>query len=230
MSDAWLFTWFALGAAVSLAASWTLVSRLERIGARIGLSEALLGLVAALAADGPEITSAVTASIGGHSRLGAGVVIGSNVFNLAALLGLGAIAAGQIVLHRRVLLLEGSSAVLIAGICVAVVVAGISPAIGIAGCVLVLIPYVAISSSPDRQVWLPARWRDWLAEAVAEGELELEGAIDTTRGRTTDVLVAIVAVLVVIGASIAMEQTAPTLGAQTGPGDRHRRPGARSRH
>lgn len=46
-----------LAAAVSLSTSWLLVSRLERIGARVGLSEALLGMVAALAADAPEITA-----------------------------------------------------------------------------------------------------------------------------------------------------------------------------
>jgi hypothetical protein len=44
---------FALGAIVSLATSWVLVTRLERVGERLGLSEALLGLVAAFAADGP---------------------------------------------------------------------------------------------------------------------------------------------------------------------------------
>ena len=48
-------------AAISLAVSWLLVSRLERIAERLGLSEALLGLVAALAADAPEVTAAVTA-------------------------------------------------------------------------------------------------------------------------------------------------------------------------
>ncbi len=48
-------------AALSLSASVLLVVRLERVGARLGLSEALLGLLAALAADTPEITSAVTA-------------------------------------------------------------------------------------------------------------------------------------------------------------------------
>jgi Ca2+/Na+ antiporter len=37
--------------------------------------------------------------------LGAGVVIGSNIFNLAALLGLGAVVAGRIVLHRKVVAL-----------------------------------------------------------------------------------------------------------------------------
>ena len=77
---------FLVGALVSLAVSWVLVSRLERVGERLGLSEALLGIVAALAADAPEVTAAVAAIAGHQQRLGAGVVIGSNVFNLAAFL------------------------------------------------------------------------------------------------------------------------------------------------
>jgi Sodium/calcium exchanger protein len=67
------------GPAVSLATSWLLVSRLERVGERLRLSEALLGVVAALAADAPEVTAAVSAMTSGQRRLGAGVVIGSNV-------------------------------------------------------------------------------------------------------------------------------------------------------
>ena len=103
----WLLL-FVAGVAVSLGASWLLVVRLERIGERAGLSEAWLGLVAALAADAPEITSAVTALARGQASVGAGVVVGSNVFNLAALLGLSAVVAGRIAFHRRVVLLAGS--------------------------------------------------------------------------------------------------------------------------
>jgi len=216
MSDVLLSASFLVGAGISLAASWLLVTRLERIGAGFGLSEALLGVLAALAADSPEVTSAVTALVGGHERIGAGVVIGSNVFNLAALLGLGAIAAGRIGLHRRVLLFEGVVAVLIAATALAVVVAGVPPAVGVLMCGVVLVPYVAISSGPTRQRWLPARWRGWLSEAVAEEELELTGAFDHGRSHRSDVAVAIVAVLVVIGASIAMEQTGLTLGTRYG--------------
>src|ERR1035437_2098770 len=98
---------FALSALLSLAASVLLVSRLERVGERLGVSEALLGLIAALAADGPEITSSVTAIAGGHGTVGIGVTLGSNVFNLAALLGLSAVIAGRIALHRRAIVLEG---------------------------------------------------------------------------------------------------------------------------
>src|SRR6266487_3146446 len=60
---------FAVGAAVSLAASWLLVSRLERLGERAGFSEAWLGLVAALAADAPEMTAAVAGRIAFHRRV-----------------------------------------------------------------------------------------------------------------------------------------------------------------
>jgi Ca2+/Na+ antiporter len=112
---------FLAGALVSLATAWLLVSRLERVGERLGLSEALLGIVAALAADAPEVTAAVSAMAGGQKRLGAGVVIGSNVFNLAALLGLGAVVAGRIGLHRKVVVLGGTVALAVAGVCLAVV-------------------------------------------------------------------------------------------------------------
>ena len=96
---------FSLGALISLATSWVLVSRIERIGGRFGASKAMLGLLAALAADTPEISSAVTALSHHQPSVGVGVVLGSNVFNLAAPLGLGAVVAGRIVLHRRVVAL-----------------------------------------------------------------------------------------------------------------------------
>ena len=63
MSDVLLAVVFVFSAAVSLATSWLLVTRLERIGARIGLSEALLGMLAALAADAPEITASISQNL-----------------------------------------------------------------------------------------------------------------------------------------------------------------------
>ena len=104
------FAVFALSATVSLTASVLLVARLERVGERIGVSEALLGLMAALAADGPEITSAITAIARGHATVGIGVTLGANVFQLAALLGLSALVAGRLLFHRREVLLQGAVA------------------------------------------------------------------------------------------------------------------------
>jgi cation:H+ antiporter len=117
---------FVLGALVSLSTSWVLVTRIERVGERLGFSEALLGIVAALAADAPELTAAITALIHHERQVGAGVVIGSNVFNLAALLGLGALVAGRIAMHRRVIELSGAVAIWVAGVCVAAVVGAVS--------------------------------------------------------------------------------------------------------
>src|SRR5580704_5205161 len=113
---------FAVAAVISLGTSWLLVTRLERLGERLGFSEALLGLLAAMAADTPEITSAVTALVHHERAVGSGVIIGSNVFNLAALLGLGAVVARRIGLHRKVVVLSGAVALWVAAVCVVCVV------------------------------------------------------------------------------------------------------------
>ena len=83
------FVVFVGGAVVSLATSWVLVTRLERVGERLGFSEASLGMVAALAADTPEITASITAIAHHQQTVGAGVVLGSNVFNLGSAAGPG---------------------------------------------------------------------------------------------------------------------------------------------
>jgi Sodium/calcium exchanger protein len=176
---------FVAGALVSLATGWLLVSRLERVGERLGLSEALLGIVAALAADAPEVTAAVSAMAGGEQRLGAGVVIGSNVFNLAALLGLGAVVAGRIGLHRKVVLLGGTAAMGVAGVCLAVVLGLVPPAVGcLLGPFVVALYAVALGISGQglARLRLPRPWITWLRSAVAEEEAELESALRPAPG------------------------------------------------
>jgi cation:H+ antiporter len=135
---------FMLAAAVSIGASWMLVANLERVGTRLGLSEALLGMLAALAADAPEITAAVTALVRHDPHIGVGVVIGSNVFNLAALLGLAGVVAGEVVLHRRVIELAGVVALWICTAALAVVTGVLSPLAGLLAVLVVLAPYMAI--------------------------------------------------------------------------------------
>ena len=134
----------------------------------------------------------MTALAGHHARIGAGVVIGSNVFNLAALLGLGAVVAGEITLHRRVIIFEGTVAMLIAAVCLGVVLGGPGPGVGLLAAVAVLVPYVIVS----------------------EEEQELEPAIHPSRADARDVILAVFATGVVVGASVAMELTASTLGAR----------------
>ncbi len=207
---------FVAGAVVSLLTSWLLVSRLERIGERLGLSEALLGMVAALAADAPEITAATTALTSHQQRIGAGVVLGSNVFNLAALLGLGAMVAGRIGLHRRVVALSGTVALCVATVCVLVVVGVLAPLPGLVIAAGVIAAYAVVLGNGGNGLRLPASWSAWLQLAVAEEEMELQEAIRPRRGRWTDVATAAAALIVVIIASIAMEQAASGLGRSLG--------------
>ncbi len=208
-------TAFLVGAVVSLATSWLLVTRLERIGERFGLSEALLGLAAALAADTPEITASVTALSNHERTVGAGVVLGSNVFNLAALLGLGAVVAGTIVLHRRVVLLGGAVAVLVALVCLAAVTGALPVGAALGLVLVVLVPYILVLGAHrglSTLLSLPPRWSAWIDAAVVEEEQELEEAIAPRRGRPLDIAVAAVALVVVVTASVAMERGASVLG------------------
>jgi cation:H+ antiporter len=217
VSDAALGMIFVLAAAVSLAASWLLVTSLERVGARLRLSEGLLGMLAALAADAPEITAAVTALVRHDRNVGAGVVIGSNVFNLAALIGLAAVVAGAIALHPRVIELAGAVALWIAGVCLAVVTGCCSSLTGVLLALVALVPYATILGVRHerlRRLRLPAASTDWLVAAVSEEEQELEVAIHPRRGHARDVAVALAAVAVVVGASIAMERAASELGSR----------------
>ncbi|HEY9243269.1 MAG TPA: hypothetical protein VIP48_14880 [Streptosporangiaceae bacterium] len=213
------FAVFCLGAAVSLATSYLLVTRLERIGERLGLSEALLGMVAALAADAPEITSAVSALAAHQEKVGAGVIIGSNVFNLAALLGLGALVAGRIALHRKVVMLGGTVGLWVAVICLVTTTGSIPPGAGLAAVLAVLLPYlVLLGAGQARLGRLPVarRWADWLAVAIHQEEQELGEIIHPAHGRRRDVLVAGAALAVVVAASVAMERSATSLGTHFG--------------
>lgn len=212
---------FGLGAALSLSTSWLLVSRLERLGERLGFTEGLLGLVAALAADAPEITAAVTALSQHQRAVGAGVVLGSNVFNLAALLGLSALVAGRTRLHRRVIALDGAVGLWIAATCVAAVSGALPPIAALLVSLAVLIPYVAALAGRAR--WLsrlaPRRWSRWLSAAVAEEEVELIQIIRPRRGTGRDALEAALLLVVVVVASVAMERSATSLGRHWGVAD-----------
>lgn len=206
---------FIAGAAVSLATSWVLVTRLERIGERLGLSEALLGVIAALAADAPEITSAVSAIAGGQQRLGAGVAIGSNVFNLAALLGLGAVVASLIRLHRKVVLLGGAVAVSVGVITLVTVVGAVPELLGCGIAVAILLAYAFVAGAGPRALGrlpVPLAWLDWLEVALSEEEVELEETIHPRPAKRRDVIVGAMSLLIVVVASVTMERSASALG------------------
>lgn len=209
------FIAFFFGAITSLGFSWILVQRLERVGERIGLSEALLGVVAALAADAPEITSSI-AAIAQHQReIGSGVVIGSNLFNLAALLGLGAVVSGFIALHRKVVIFGGCVAVWVSLCCLATTLRAVPVSVGLVASLIVLLFYfivLGLRAQTIERLPFSRPVTQWITDAVDEEELELVTAIRPTRGRPIDVAAALGSLVVVVVSSVAMERGASTLG------------------
>src|SRR5712691_10100928 len=56
-----------------LAATVVFARKLDRLSERLGVSEGLHGILTALGADAPEISTAITALASRHSKLGVGV-------------------------------------------------------------------------------------------------------------------------------------------------------------
>jgi cation:H+ antiporter len=133
---------FVVSLMVTLAAARLFARRLDRLGVRFGFPEALIGLLTALAADGPEISSALFALLKGAHDVGVGVLVGSNGFNLAAMIGLSALLTGQVRVARKDLVLEGTVGLLVTVVAGALLLGWLSPGVAAGGTALVLIPYL----------------------------------------------------------------------------------------
>jgi cation:H+ antiporter len=174
---------FLLSLAVTLAAAGWFGDRLDHVCLRLAWPEAIVGLLTALAADAPELASAVAALVEGKKDVSLGVVLGSNAFNLAAMLGMSALLAGVVTIGRGPLLVEGGVGVAATLVSVALVV-GVIPAWVALGLVAAIIAgyLFRVSSVPSRDLH-----RD---RPLAEGALWKPA-----------LLIAVSVVLVVAGAS-----------------------------
>jgi len=175
----------------------------------------MLGLVVALAADSPEISSAITASAHGQRNIGAGVVLGSNVFNLAALMGLGAIVARRVNLHPKVVALDGVTATWVALVSVVVVTTRVGGGVGLVLGLVVVVPYVVVSGSSSTTLLrfrVPEGAVAWLRSAVTEEELEIGAAARPGPSAHLDGVVTLVSLAVVVGASAVMERSVSAIG------------------
>ena len=137
--------------AVTLGAAAFFARRLDRVGLRLGLPETLLGLLTALAADAPEVSSAIAAVVKGEHSVGVGVIIGSNVFNIAAMIGLSAVLCGRIRISREALAVEGLVGVAATVVAGALILELIGAWLALLLLAAVLVPYlVLLSLGPAR--------------------------------------------------------------------------------
>ncbi|MBF4473996.1 calcium/sodium antiporter [Methanobacterium formicicum] len=87
----------AVSLIVVLKSADVFVDNLVEIGGALGISEIILGVTAsAIGTSLPEFGSAVIASMSGSVEIGVGTVIGSNIWNIAGILGISATVSGLI--------------------------------------------------------------------------------------------------------------------------------------
>ena len=94
---------FVLGLALLIAGAELLVRGASRLAAAVGVSPLVIGLtIVALGTSSPELAVSVSSSLAGQSDLVVGNVVGSNIYNILLILGIGAVVAPLIVSQRLV--------------------------------------------------------------------------------------------------------------------------------
>ena len=87
-----IFLWFAIGAAALYFGSEWLVDGAKEIAIAIGVSEAVIGVsLIAIGTSVPELAASVIAAAKQEKAISLGNLIGSNIFNIASVLGLTAL-------------------------------------------------------------------------------------------------------------------------------------------
>jgi cation:H+ antiporter len=87
-----------------------------------------------------------------HHEVGLGVVLGSNIFNLAGLLGLSALVAGRVTIGRQGLWFNGGTSLVVSTVVVALVLQWISVWFSLVWLILVLVPYVSLMAMQPAQI------------------------------------------------------------------------------
>jgi cation:H+ antiporter len=160
---------FLASLAVTLAAARLFARRLDHLGVRFGFPEAVIGLLTALAADGPEISSALFALIKGEHDVGVGVLVGSNGFNIAAMIGVSVLLTGCVRIPRDALWLEGLVGVAITVLASVLLLHWVSTDVVATLTAAVLIPYVLLVAAGSRfAAMLRRASKDRLADALTQ--------------------------------------------------------------
>ncbi len=210
---------FVASLALTVVSSVVLAEVVDRVGVRFDFSEGLLGIVTALAADSPEIAAAITAIGKGRTGVGLGVVFGSNIFNIAALLGLSAVVAGKVRIRRRALVVQGGVALFATAVVSALALGWVPPPLALVAVLAVFVPYVGFSALRPGQVeraLRPGRNRTFLVAALSSVEKDVRPGKTSPRATRHDLYTLVTALSAVVLGSIGMVDTSLTLGARWG--------------
>jgi len=203
----------ALVVVMSIASVW-LTNGLKKIGARLRFREALLGILTALGADAPEITSAIAVLYFNHHDLALGVVLGSNIFNLAGLLGLSALVAGRVEIGRHGLLVNGGVGLLVTVVVGVLIMARISPWLTLVMLMLLLVPYLFLASLHPQQLQrlsVPAAMKRFLAIAVEHAHRDARKRNVLAHATWKQGVLVLASLVLIVAASSGMVRIAVTL-------------------
>jgi cation:H+ antiporter len=190
---------------LTVVSSIVLSRRIEQLGKWLCLSESLLGIVAALGANAPEISSAVTALRQRRHDLGLGIVLGSNIFNLAALLGLSALLSGRVRVSRRTLLLNGSVAVAVMALTAVQLYGLLSARVAMSLIAAIMAPYIlatALSPLQIRRAFGYLGFGGAMSKTVTDANRDATTAETPPRPSYADLLGVVPALFSIVVASI----------------------------
>lgn len=219
MSAGFTVLLFLASLVLTMISSLVLAEVVDRIGERFGFSEGLLGIVTALAADSPEIAAAITAIQKGQGDVGLGVVFGSNIFNIAALLGLSAAVAGKVRIRRRALIFQGGVALAVTAVIAALALRWIAPGAALVTALVIFVPYVGFSALRPEQakrLRCPAKLQSFLVAALSSVEKDVRPGETSPRAGRHDFYTVVPALTAVVLGSIGMVNTSLTLGGRWG--------------
>jgi len=213
MTPALALPLFVASIALMLVASAVFARRLDHIGLRLGLPETLLGLLTALAANAPELASAVTALIANHHAVAVGVSVGASAFNIAAMLGLSAVVTASVRVRHEALELEAFVGLCMIGIAVAVAAGVLDGTAGIVLVAVVAVPYVALlAAGPQlvRRLRLGAEESRFVQRSLGEPHRRVQ-PLDSRREATRLALVLIAALCLIVAGSVGAVRAATDL-------------------
>jgi cation:H+ antiporter len=204
---------FLVSIAVMLGASALFARRLDHIGLRLGFPEALLGLLTALAADAPEISSAIAALVQHQHAVAVGVVVGSNAFNIAAMLGLSAVVTAHVRARHETLELEAFVGLWLLAVMIAVAAGALAATPAIVLVAGAVVPYVVLLAAGPRLIRklpLNAAEARFVHRSFGEGHRRAR-PLDSKREAAMLVAVLLLALAVIVAGSVGAVRAATDL-------------------
>lgn len=186
--------YLVLGLVLLVAGANLLVRGASRLALRFGVSPLLIGLtVVAFGTSAPELAVSVQAGLAGQSGIAVGNIVGSNIFNVLAVLGLSALIAPLVVSQQLVRI----DVPLVIGVSVLLLIMAFDGRIGLVDGLLLtggIVVYVVFSIQQGRKE--NAAVQAEYAQALSAGASPLQGRLPVQIGLIVGGLV-----LLVLGAT-----------------------------